>query len=129
MLLVAAAVLAAGIASIIGRDPNIGIRGASADPHAVDPFAAALGADVPSWRDDGDAPSSRLPFVGTPLDARIATGVPARPAPSPESSPDAGIATDPNATMSLAPSLDVDASVEAGESSGAPETSGTDRET
>ena len=35
--------------------------GATADPHAEDPFAAALGMDLPKWREDPGAPASRLP--------------------------------------------------------------------
>ena len=50
-----------GIASVFLRDPNLGIAGASADPHFEDPLAAALGADRPKWREDADAPQSRLP--------------------------------------------------------------------
>lgn len=66
MLVVASAVLAAGIASVFLRDPNLGVVGASADPHAEDPIAAALGADLPRWRTDARAPSSRLPVTGSP---------------------------------------------------------------
>jgi MFS family permease len=61
MLVVGVSVLASGIASVFLRDPNLGIAGASADPHFEDPLAAALGADRPKWREDSDAPSSRLP--------------------------------------------------------------------
>jgi MFS family permease len=57
MLVVAIGVLAAGVASVIGRDPNLGIAGASADPHVEDPIAAALGADRPMWRAGSDLPS------------------------------------------------------------------------
>ena len=60
LLLVAIGVLGVGIASVLLRDPNLGVVGASADPHAEDPIAAALGMDRPLWRDDHDAPSSRL---------------------------------------------------------------------
>ncbi|MGP1673659.1 MAG: hypothetical protein ACTS8Z_00405, partial [Candidatus Limnocylindrales bacterium] len=66
MLVVAIGVLAAGIASVIRRDPNLGIAGASADPHVEDPIAAALGADRPKWRAEPGAPSSPLP-PGAPL--------------------------------------------------------------
>jgi MFS family permease len=58
MFVVAIGVLAAGVASVLLRDPNLGGAGATADPHAEDPFAAALGADLPNWRDDA-APASR----------------------------------------------------------------------
>jgi MFS family permease len=61
MLVVGVSVLAFGIASVFLRDPNLGVAGASADPHFEDPLAAALGADRPKWREDGNAPSSRLP--------------------------------------------------------------------
>jgi hypothetical protein len=61
MLVVGVAVLALGIASVFLRDPNLGVAGASADPHFEDPLAAALGADRPKWRQDPDAPQSRLP--------------------------------------------------------------------
>jgi MFS family permease len=60
MLVVGVGVLATGIASVFLRDPNLGIAGASADPHFEDPLAAALGVDRPKWRDDPDAPQSRL---------------------------------------------------------------------
>ncbi len=69
MLLVAIGVLAVGIASVLFRDPNLGVAGASADPHAEDPFAAALGADLPRWREDPAAPSSRLAPTPTPTAA------------------------------------------------------------
>ncbi len=58
MFVVAFAVLAAGVASVLRRDPNIGIAGATADPHVEDPIAAALGADRPTWRPEADIPSS-----------------------------------------------------------------------
>ena len=61
MFIVAVGVLAAGIASVLRRPATLGVAGASADPHAEDPFAAALGADLPKWREDPTAPSSRLP--------------------------------------------------------------------
>ena len=61
MLVVGVGVLGTGIASVFLRDPNLGIAGATADPHFEDPLAAALGADRPTWREDPDAPQSRLP--------------------------------------------------------------------
>jgi MFS family permease len=61
MLVVGVGVLVTGIASVFLRDPNLGIAGASADPHFEDPLAAALGADRPKWREDPDAPQSKLP--------------------------------------------------------------------
>ncbi len=60
MFIVAIGVLAAGVASVFLRDPHLGIVGATADPHAVDPIAAALGVDLPLWHADPDAPSSPL---------------------------------------------------------------------
>jgi MFS family permease len=70
LLIVAIAVLITGIGSVFLRDPNLGVRGATADPHAEDPIAAALGADLPRWRTDPSAPSSRLP--PTELEAELA---------------------------------------------------------
>ncbi|HEY7701721.1 MAG TPA: MFS transporter [Candidatus Limnocylindrales bacterium] len=58
MLVVAIGVLLVGIASVFLRDPNLGVAGASADPHVEDPIAAALGADRPSWRSE---PSESTP--------------------------------------------------------------------
>lgn len=66
MLVVAIAVLSVGIASVFLRDPNLGVVGATADPHAEDPIAAALGADLPRWRTDASAPSSPLPPAEPP---------------------------------------------------------------
>jgi len=68
MLVVGVGVLAAGIASVFLRDPNLGVAGASADPHFEDPLAAALGADRPTWREDPHAPQSRLPPPLEPLE-------------------------------------------------------------
>jgi hypothetical protein len=65
MLVLGVGVLVSGIASVFLRDPNLGVAGASADPHFEDPLAAALGADRPTWREDPHAPQSRLP---PPLD-------------------------------------------------------------
>jgi MFS family permease len=49
---VAIAVLIAGLASVLTRGPLLAMDARpAADPHAVDPIAAALGADRPSWRD------------------------------------------------------------------------------
>jgi MFS family permease len=61
MLLVAIGVLAAGVSSVFLRDPNLGVAGASADPHVEDPIAAALGADRPMWRAERGSPSSLVP--------------------------------------------------------------------
>lgn len=68
MFVVAIAVLAAGIASVLRRPATLGVVGASADPRAEDPFAAALGADLPRWREDASAPSSPLPAVNPASD-------------------------------------------------------------
>ncbi len=61
MLVVAIGVLAVGISSVFLRDPNLGVAGATADPHVEDPLAAALGADRPMWRPIPGVPSSPLP--------------------------------------------------------------------
>ena len=67
MLVVAIGVLGAGVASVFLRDPNLGIAGATADPGAEDPFAAALGADLPRWRTDPKAPASAVPTPQRPV--------------------------------------------------------------
>jgi MFS family permease len=61
MLIVAIGVLVSGVASVFMRDPNLGVAGATADPHVEDPIAAALGADRPTWRSERGSPSSLLP--------------------------------------------------------------------
>ena len=83
MLVVGVAVLALGIASVFLRDPNLGVAGASADPHFEDPLAAALGADRPKWREDPNAPQSRLP---APIEPVVVPRVvdPADPPPAPD---------------------------------------------
>ena len=48
-----------GVASVIRRGATPGLADASADPHAEDPIAAALGADRPSWR--SESPPSAAP--------------------------------------------------------------------
>ncbi len=48
MLIVAIATLSTGVASFLLRGPLLPTD-AQADPHAVDPIAAALGADRPTW--------------------------------------------------------------------------------
>jgi MFS family permease len=81
MLVVGIAVLLAGVWSVLKRGPLIGTAGATADPHAEDPIAAALGADLPSWRVEPGAPSS--PLTRTPVaDAAAADPEPAAPASS-----------------------------------------------
>jgi hypothetical protein len=68
---VAIGVLAAGVASVLTRGPLLASESRpAADPRAVDPIAAALGADRPTWSDGaevGVASKSEL-FVtpGTP---------------------------------------------------------------
>lgn len=79
MLVVALGVLAAGIASVFLRDPNLGIAGATADPHAEDPFAAALGADLPRWRTDARVPSSPLPPAGGSVREDVVPALPLDP--------------------------------------------------
>jgi MFS family permease len=63
MLVVAIAVMVAGVASVIKRGPSADAAGATADPHAEDPIAAALGADRPSWR---ESPRSAPPATPAP---------------------------------------------------------------
>ena len=61
IFVVGMSILVAGVASVLFRAPGPSTVGATADPHAEDPIAAALGADLPRWREDPNAPSSRLP--------------------------------------------------------------------
>jgi len=64
MFVVAIGVMLVGVASVFLRDPNLGVAGASADPHVEDPIAAALGADRPAWRDASvSTPSPRPPWA------------------------------------------------------------------
>jgi MFS family permease len=68
---VAFAVLAAGVASVLTRGPLLASDSRpAADPRAVDPIAAALGADRPTWSDGaevGVASTSELIVTpGTP---------------------------------------------------------------
>jgi hypothetical protein len=52
ILVVATSILTSGIASVVMRGPLRPEESVTvADPHAVDPIAAALGADRPTWRD------------------------------------------------------------------------------
>jgi hypothetical protein len=80
LLVVAIGVLIVGIASVFLRDPHLGVEGATADPHAVDPIAAALGADLPTWRADPAAPSSSLERRPTGEQAIVDQTGPADPA-------------------------------------------------
>lgn len=89
MFVVALAVLVAGVGSVLFRDPNIGVQGATADLHAEDPFAAALGMDLPKWRVDPNAPSSPLSAVARDDDAGASSA-----AASTADVPNAEVATD-----------------------------------
>jgi MFS family permease len=78
MLLVAVGVLASGIASVFLRDPNLGVAGASADPHVEDPIAAALGADRPTWREQrAAAEAAANPVAPNPVASNPAAPPPA----------------------------------------------------
>jgi hypothetical protein len=66
MLIVAIAVLVAGIASVLVRGPSVGGVEVSADPHAEDPIAAALGADRPTWRAEPEGRSGAPPATPPP---------------------------------------------------------------
>jgi MFS family permease len=90
MLVVAVGVLVSGVASVLLRDPNLGGAGATADPHAEDPFAAALGADLPNWRDDAAPASRRASPWPAVADPTIADD------PRPVSDPDATRVVDPS---------------------------------
>jgi MFS family permease len=81
ILVVAVAIALAGVASVIRRGPLLPQESQThADPHAVDPIAAALGADLPTWseRDPRSGPIPTDAPVGTPLDPRRAAP-PGRP--------------------------------------------------
>ena len=67
ILVVGVVILIAGVASVLFRPHMPSTLGATADPRAEDPIAAALGADLPRWREDASAPSSRLPAVTDPV--------------------------------------------------------------
>jgi hypothetical protein len=79
LLAVSIAVLGAGVGSIFLRTPAT-TEHVTADMHAEDPFAAALGADLPRWRDSG-APSSPLPRAEGPADSPTPTEVVRTPVP------------------------------------------------
>jgi MFS family permease len=83
ILTVAILVLVAGIASVFRRDPNLGLAGATADPHAEDPIAAALGVDRPAFRGQPEpATSSALPTgsAGAAVTGSVAAAGPSDPA-------------------------------------------------
>jgi hypothetical protein len=82
ILVVAIGVLAAGIASVALRPPMPSTIGATADPHAADPIAAALGADLTLWREDpaalaGAASGARQVEPDAPPEPREAEPTPA----------------------------------------------------
>ena len=55
IFVVALGVLFAGLSSLLTRGPLLASESRpAADPHAVDPIAAALGADRPTWSDGAD---------------------------------------------------------------------------
>jgi MFS family permease len=62
IFVVAIGVLLAGLVSVLSRGPLLASESRpAADPHAVDPIAAALGADRPSWSESGGlSPKSEL---------------------------------------------------------------------
>jgi MFS family permease len=66
MLVVAIAVIIAGVASVLKRSPSTDVAGATADPHAEDPIAAALGADRPSWRESPRPAAPPRPATSPP---------------------------------------------------------------
>ena len=70
----AIAVMVVGIVSVLTRGPLAPDASLAADPHAVDPIASALGADLPTWTGHPDDPSD---------DAAPVTG-PVAPVPTPE---------------------------------------------
>jgi MFS family permease len=72
ILVVALSVLAAGLASLLTRGPLLASDSRpAADPRAVDPIAAALGADRPTWTDgvevEIDTTRELIVTPGTPV--------------------------------------------------------------
>jgi hypothetical protein len=72
ILVVALSVLAAGLASLLTRGPLLASDSRpAADPRAVDPIAAALGADRPTWSDGAeveiDTTRELIVTPGTPV--------------------------------------------------------------
>ena len=66
IFVVALGVLLAGLASVLRRGPLLASESRpAADPLAVDPIAAALGADRPSWSESG-GPSPTSELIVTP---------------------------------------------------------------
>jgi hypothetical protein len=83
ILVVALGVLASGAASVVMRGPLLASESRpAADPAAVDPIAAALGADRPTWRDGAEV------GVATRSELFVTPGTPtALETPAPESGP------------------------------------------
>jgi MFS family permease len=70
----AIAVMIVGIVSVLTRGPLAPDASLAADPHAVDPIASALGADLPTWTGHpADASDDAAPVTG-----------PVAPVPTPE---------------------------------------------
>ena len=80
MLVVAIAVIIAGVASVLRRGSTPEWAAVTADPHAEDPIAAALGADRPSWRSEAARPASAPHPVTAPPPPPWAPPGPADPA-------------------------------------------------
>ena len=77
ILAVATSILIAGIASVVLRGPLRPEESeAVADPHAVDPIAAALGADRPTWYEAEPKSTAGSESTGTPgVETPAAVGV------------------------------------------------------
>jgi MFS family permease len=79
MLIVAIATFITGVASFTLRGPLLETD-AQADPHAVDPIAAALGADRSTWHESGHGAGAGVtPGVTTPAPSPIEHAGPADP--------------------------------------------------
>jgi len=77
LLTVALLVFVTGVASVLLRGPLLSTEAHTAtDPHVVDPIAAALGADRPTWHSSTDADATPM----SPTDAEMHPG----PADSPD---------------------------------------------
>ena len=78
----AIAVMVVGIVSVLTRGPLAPDASLAADPHAVDPIASALGADLPTWTGhpadpSSDGPSATGPVAPVPTPETVAETVPA----------------------------------------------------
>ncbi len=88
IFVVALGVLLAGLASLLTRGPLASDARTAADPHAVDPIAAALGADRPSWSESAEAvatpppPGTRGTEVEQQPEPTSAAGPPGPPGPA-----------------------------------------------